>query len=256
MEILVCIKRVPFTGAKIVLSEDEQSIDTRNLGFTISPHEECAVEQAVKIIEEHGGNATVLTLGPIGAEEQLREAMAMGIDQAVLIETDGVDWGPMAVAEAITQQIRARQASGARYDVLFFGNESADSGGYQVGIRVAQALDLPCVTGIKDLEIRGNTAIAKHDSPEGWEIYEVALPAVFTVNEGINLPRYPSLRGKLQAKKKAIHKVKAHKPEDGLKKIKLKNPKKQETRAKVLGEGPEAIPAAMEILKEIGVLKP
>lgn len=78
MEIIVCVKRVPFTGARIVVTEDEQRIKTRNLGFTISPHEECAVEEAIQIIEKQGGNGTVLTLGPPEAEEQLREPWQWG----------------------------------------------------------------------------------------------------------------------------------------------------------------------------------
>src|SRR5215813_15193263 len=91
MNILVCVKRVPATGSKIVLTADSQDIDTRYLGFTISPHEECAVEEAVRLIEAHGGSSTVLTLGPEAATEQLRDALALGMDDALLLETDGAD---------------------------------------------------------------------------------------------------------------------------------------------------------------------
>ena len=82
MNVLVCVKRVPATAGKITLTADEQAIDTRYLGFTVSPHEECAVEEAVRIVEAHGGSSTVLTLGPEEATDQLREAMAVGIDRA------------------------------------------------------------------------------------------------------------------------------------------------------------------------------
>ena len=85
MNILVCVKRVPATAGKITLTADEQAIDTRYLGFTVSPHEECAVEEAVRIVEAHGGSSTVLTLGPEEATDQLREAMAVGIDRAILL---------------------------------------------------------------------------------------------------------------------------------------------------------------------------
>src|SRR4029079_3976478 len=87
MNILVCAKRVPMTGGTIVLTEDEQWIQTRHLGFTISPHEECGVEEAVRLIEANGGESAVLALGPPEAEEQLRDAMALGIDRAILLET-------------------------------------------------------------------------------------------------------------------------------------------------------------------------
>ncbi len=255
MEVLVCTKRVPETGAKIVLTEDEQEIETRNLGFAISPHEECGVEEAVRLVEKHGGNSTVLTLGPEAAIEQLRYAMSQGIGKAILLETDGSDWGPMATARAIVAAIKAQQAAGTAYEVLLFGNEAADTGGYQVGIRVGHALDLPCVTGIKSLEVENGTAIAKREISGGWEVFEVSLPAVFTVKEGINLPRYPSLPGRLKAKRKPIDQSTAQRQEDGLKKIRLKVPEEQSSGAEILGEGPTAAPKVVEILKKVGVIQ-
>ena len=139
MRILACIKRVPAPGARIVLSEDGRSIDTKLLSFTVSPHEECAVEEAVRIAEGSDGEVTVLTLGPSEAEEQLRSALAVGAHDAVLIPTDGSDWDPISTASAITSATRSLEADG-QFDLILFGNESADAGGYQVGIRVAHAL--------------------------------------------------------------------------------------------------------------------
>ncbi|MCA1552944.1 MAG: electron transfer flavoprotein subunit beta/FixA family protein, partial [Chloroflexi bacterium] len=195
MNILVCIKRVPATGGKITLTVDAQEIDTRFLGFTISPHEECALEEALRLVAAHGGSTSVLTLGPPEASEQLRDAMAMGIDAAIHLVTDGREWEPLATADAIASTI---QAESAPFDVLLFGNEAPDSGGYQVGVRVAHALDVPCVTGVKALQIKNGVATVKRESAGAWEIFEVALPAVFSVKEGINLPRYPSLPGRLK----------------------------------------------------------
>ena len=108
MNVLVCVKRVPLTGGKIVLTGDERAIETRHLGFTISPHEECGVEEAVRIVEAHGGSTTVMTLGPAEAEEQLRDAMAIGADRAILLETDGSDWDPEATAAALVDAIDGR----------------------------------------------------------------------------------------------------------------------------------------------------
>lgn len=112
MNVLVCVKRVPQTGGRIVLTADGQEIDTKFLGFTISPHEECGVEEAVRITEAGGGESTVLTLGSAAAEEQLRDAMALGIDRAVLLETDGSEWDPFSTAAAIADAIRAQEAAG------------------------------------------------------------------------------------------------------------------------------------------------
>ncbi len=101
MNVLVCVKRVPLTGGKIVLTGDERAIETRHLGFTISPHEECGVEEAVRIVEAHGCSTTVLTLGPPEAEEQLRDQLAIGADRAIHLVTDGLDWDPESTAAAL-----------------------------------------------------------------------------------------------------------------------------------------------------------
>src|SRR3982074_3961766 len=111
MNVLVCIKRVPATAGQITLTADGQEIDTRYLGFTVSPHEECAVEEAVQLTEKHGGSSTVLTLGPEAAIDQLRDAMALGIERAVLLETDGREWDPRATAAATVEASKAERAS-------------------------------------------------------------------------------------------------------------------------------------------------
>src|SRR5919204_6838068 len=185
MNVLVAVKRVPATAGMITLTPDAQDIDTRYLGFTVSPHEECAVEEAVRIIEKHGGSSTVLTLGPDVAIDQLRDAMALGIDRAILLETDGRDWDPVATSGAIVEAIEAERAAGRTYDIVMFGNESADSAGYQVGVRVSEALDLPCVAGIKALDVSDGKAQVRRQTESGWERAEVPLPAVLTVKEGI-----------------------------------------------------------------------
>ena len=151
MRILVCVKRVPLTGGRMVLTDDERALQTRHLGFTISPHEECGVEQAVRLVEEHGGDVTVLTLGPAEAEEQVRDQLAVGGDRGIVLVTDDEEWDPQATTGAILDAIEAERANGGGHDLIIFGNESADSGNYQVAIRVAHALGLPVVTGLKGL---------------------------------------------------------------------------------------------------------
>lgn len=255
MNVLVCVKRVPVPGAKMVLTEDEQRIDTRNLGFAVSPHEECAVEEAIRLVETHDGSSTVLTLGPEAATEQLRDALALGVNRAVLLETDGADWDPIATSRAIAEAVRHQRDAGFDFDVLLFGNEAADTGGYQVGIRVAHALDLPCVTGIKALEIDNGTATAKRQSSAGWEIFEISLPAVFTVKEGINLPRYPSMPGRLRAKKAEIERLQPQQEKGGPEKVRLMAPEEQESQVEVLGQGTDAVPKVIDILVELGMLQ-
>ena len=251
MDVLVCVKRVPVTGGRISLTDDEQEIDTRYLGFTVSPHEECAVEEAVRLVETHGGSSTVLTLGPAVAEEQLRDAMAMGANRAVLIEAESPEWDGGATAAAIA---RAIEDAGVDYDLLLFGNESADAGGYQVGIRVAHLLDLPCVTGVKHLEIWDGTTVARREGPGGFEIYEVPLPAVITVKEGINLPRYPSIPGRLRAKKAPVERLHLDAPQPGLEKVRLRLPQGRDKQVEILGDGAAGVERAVEVLRQIGVM--
>jgi electron transfer flavoprotein beta subunit len=254
VNVLVCVKRVPAAAGKITLTADEQEVDTRYLAFTVSPHEECAAEEAVRLVAAHGGQSTVLTLGPEAAVEQLRDAMALGIDAALLLETDGREWEPMATAAAIAEAVRAKRAAGVEFDLLLFGNEAADSGDYQVGIRVAHALDLPCVTGVKGIEVRDRRVVAKREAAGGWELFEVPLPAVLTVKEGLNLPRYPSLPGRLRAKKKAIERMRPERRGGGLEKVRLKAPRERGSRVEVLGRGPDAAPRAVEILRGLGLV--
>jgi electron transfer flavoprotein beta subunit len=254
VNLIVCVKRVPAAAGKMTLTPDEQEIDTRHLAFTISPHEECGVEEAVRLVAAHGGSSTVLTLGPEAAIEQLRDAMALGIERAVLLETDGGEWDPMATAAAIVDGVRAQRAAGIEFDLLLFGNEAADSGDYQVGVRVAHALDLPCVTGVKALEVRDGRLTARREAAGGWELFEVPLPAVVTVREGLNLPRYPSLPGRLRAKKKAIERVRPERQGGGLEKVRLRLPPERGSHVEILGRGAEAAPRVVEVLRGLGLL--
>jgi electron transfer flavoprotein beta subunit len=254
MNILVCVKRVPATGGRILLTPDGLDIDTRYLGFTVSPHEECAVEEAVRIVEAQGGSSTVLTLGPEVASDQLRDAMAIGIDKAVLLETDGTDWDPIATAGAIVDAIRALEADDEQFDLIMFGNEAADTGDFQVGIRVATALGRPVVTGIKAIAAADGRVEARREASGGWEVFELPLPAVLAVKEGLNLPRYPSVPGRLRAKKKEIVRMTPEKRPGGPTKERLRLPQAEESTVEVIGRGADAAPAVVELLVRLGVM--
>jgi electron transfer flavoprotein beta subunit len=251
LNVHVCVKRVPETGARITLTPDAQAIDTTLLGFTISPHEECAVEEALRITEQHGGSTTVLTLGPPAASEQLRNALAMGIGAAVLLETDGDDWNPEETAAALAEAIRSRPEP---FDLLLFGNEAADSGDYQVGVRVAYTLGLPCVTGIKGIAIEEGRLAARREAGGGWEIFELPLPAVATVKEGINLPRYASLPGRLRAKKTPIERIEPQRRASGLETIRLVVPPEHQSHVEILGGAADEAPRVVEILRDLGLV--
>ncbi|WP_129669320.1 electron transfer flavoprotein subunit beta/FixA family protein [Phytoactinopolyspora endophytica] len=277
MEVLVCVKRVPASGGTPQLTDDGQRVDTRNLAFTVGPHEECAVEEAIRLVAEHGGAVTVLSVGPAEADEQLRYAISMGADRGVLVETGADELDPQATAAAITGAVRRLEAERAPFDLILFGNESPDAGNYQVGVRVACALGLPIVGGIKGIDIDDGARHARlrRDVPAGVEVYEVSLPAAAAVKEGLNLPRYPSMRGRLRARKAELDELSARLPDagagtgagdidtvpseiaigrGGLRKMRLRQPEEKRTETVVLGRGPEAAPAIVDILEELDMV--
>ena len=254
MRVLATIKRVPITGGRIVLTEDSRAIDTRHLGFTMSPHEECGVEEAVRMIEANKGDSVVLTLGPPEAVEQLRDAMALGVDRAIHLQTDGQEWDGEATAAAVVDAIRADEAASGPFDLIFFGNESADSGGFQVGLRVARAIGRPCVTGLKGVAVQGGSARCEQEVEGGRDVYLVPMPAVLSVKEGLNLPRYPSVPGRMRAGRKPVSTSTPSRPPARLELVRFVVPPGQGRGAEVLGSGVSAAPAVVEMMRKIGVL--
>ena len=261
MRVLVCVKRVPAPGARINITDDGQDVDSAHLGFTVSPHEECGIEEAVQLVERHGGEATVLTLGGAESEEQLRYAASLGVQKAVLVSTDGAPWDPQRTATAIASAITSLEEADGPFDLVLFGNESADSGGFQVGVRVAMKLDRPIVNAIKgiDLDVEAGSVTARREIDGGREIYELPTPAVLGVKEGLNLPRYPTMRGRLASKKVEVVVVDAASideaaDEGGQSRVSLVQPPEMVSNTVTLGEGPDAAPAIVDLLDELGVL--
>jgi electron transfer flavoprotein beta subunit len=250
-DVLVCVKRAPDTGGDVTLTADGQSVDARGLGFTISAHESCAVELAVRIVAEDGGSVTVLTLGTDDAVEQLRSALGVGATAAVLIETDDPGaFGPADVAREI-----AAVVEDGSYDLVLLGNDAADTGDFQVGIRLAHLLGRPVVNGARTVEVTGGTATAKVAGPDGVETYALPLPAVVTVLEGGVEPRYPSITGRMKAKKAKIEVVAPRSEPRGSGRVRLTLPPAQPSTVEVLGEGPDAAPAVVDLLQRLGVMR-
>jgi electron transfer flavoprotein beta subunit len=258
LRILVCVKRVPAPGARITLTADHSAIDVKNLGFTTSPHEECAVEEAIRLVEKHGGDATVLTLGPAESEEQLRYAVSVGVTKAVHLShpslVDQADWDPQATAAALADVIASMEAADGAFDLILFGNESADSGGFQVGVRVARRLGRPIVNGIKAIEVGEATVVAQRESTSGFEVYNLPLPAVLGVKEGLNLPRYPTLPGRLKSKKAEIVAHTVEPVAGGLITENFDNAAEVVVQTTMLGTGAESAPAIVDLIERLGLL--
>ena len=253
MDIAVCIKRVPLSPGRWTLTADGTAIDTSGsaMGWTLSPHEECATEAAVQLVEANGGSVTAISLGTSESQEQIRELMAVGVDRGILLETDGAEWDPQATASAIVDSMKA---DGTAFDMVILGTESADTGDYQVGVRIAHALGWPIVTNVKGLSVSNGVARCERVAGAEREVYEVALPAVISVKDGLNIPRYPSVPGRIKARKKPIDTINPAHPGQRIEKKSLALPPQEVGTAEVIGTGPDAAPKVVEILKEIGVL--
>ncbi|CAN5135673.1 electron transfer flavoprotein subunit beta/FixA family protein [soil metagenome] len=254
--VLVCIKRVPDTGGEITLTEDQMSVDDRHLGHTVSTHEECAVELAVQTAKATDGEVTVLTVGSGDSVEQLRDALAVGCTGAVLVEAETASYGPAEVAAAIAGVVRAHTAVGTTYDLVLLGNDAADSGDFQVGVRLGYELGRPVVAGISTVEVVGDRVIARGDGPDGGtEIYELDLPAVVTVMEGGVEPRYPTIPGRMKAKRASIETLPSAVEPAKLARVRLKLPAQQASEVSILGEGAAAAPAVVDLLESLGLAR-
>lgn len=199
MNIAVCLKQTFDTEAKITLNGSGM-IDGSGINLIINPYDEFAVEEALKLKEKFGGEVTVISMGNERVQEALRTALAMGCDQAVLIndpEMENPD-------EWVRAEVLAKAVSQIPYDIILTGRIAVDDGSGQVAVRMAEALNIPSVSCILSLEIEGNKAVAVRETDGGTESIEVTLPALLTAQKGLNVPRYPTMMGIMKAKKKEI----------------------------------------------------
>src|SRR5690625_867547 len=202
MNIYVLLKKTFDTEDKIEIVDGE--IDDDGAEFIINPYDEYAVEEAIVQRDEHGGEVTVVTIGDEDSEKQLRTALAMGADKAVLINTEfDLDEGD----QYTTEKILEAYFSDKDPDLILAGNVAIDEASGQVGPRLATQLDIPYVTTIVDLEIDGDTVSIDKDVEGDVEKIETSLPLLVTCQQGLNEPRYPSLPGIMQARQKPLEEL-------------------------------------------------
>ncbi|AST92789.1 MULTISPECIES: electron transfer flavoprotein subunit beta/FixA family protein [Sutcliffiella] len=199
MNIFVLLKRTFDTEEKITVSNG--AINEDGAEFIINPYDEYAVEEAIQLRDAHGGEVTVVTVGTEEAEKELRTALAMGADKAVLIniEDDVENGDQFTTAKIIAEFLKEKEV-----DIILGGNVAIDGGSGQVGPRVAELLNIPYVTTITKLEIDGGKVTIVRDVEGDSEIIETSLPLLVTAQQGLNDPRYPSLPGIMKAKKKPL----------------------------------------------------
>lgn len=197
MNVFVLMKQTLDTEEKI--SMENGTVSEEDVKFVINPYDEYAVEEAIQVRDEHDGRVTVVSVGPERTAEALRTALAMGADEAVLIEEDS-EWDEYVRARLLADYVTQHDA-----DLILGGHFSVDNGAGQTAIRVAHLLQRPHVGAVTKLQIRDRTAQVERDAEGDVEKLSTPLPAVFTAQQGLNEPRYPSLPGIMKAKKKPLH---------------------------------------------------
>jgi electron transfer flavoprotein beta subunit len=202
MNIFVLMKRTFDTEEKIVINNGQVSEDGAE--FIINPYDEYAIEEAIQVRDQHGGEITVVTVGNEDAEKELRTALAMGCDKAVLInvEDDVEESDQYTTAKILAEYLKDKNP-----DLILAGNVAIDGGSGQVGPRVAELLGIPYVTTITKLDIDGGKVTIVRDVEGDEEIIETSLPLLVTAQQGLNEPRYPSLPGIMKAKKKPLEEL-------------------------------------------------
>ena len=200
MNIVVCVKQVPDTGMERKLKPDDSTLDREGVDGLINELDEYAIEEALLIAEAHGGEVTILSMGPQKAAESIRKALSMGCDQAVHVLDEGLA-GSDALA---TSQVIAQALSRIGFDLVILGSESTDARMGVLAAMLSERLGVPQMSLAGKVEIDGPAISIRRQTDYGYDKVEAALPAVVSVVEKINEPRYPSFKGIMAAKKKPV----------------------------------------------------
>ncbi|HEX6135028.1 MAG TPA: electron transfer flavoprotein subunit beta/FixA family protein [Longimicrobiales bacterium] len=244
MKIVVCIKRVPDTEARIRIASGGREIDPAGIKFVISPYDEFALETALRLKEAQGsGEVVAVTVGESTSGEQLRSALAMGADAAVLLKGK-TSFDGLATAHALAAEMREQNA-----DLVLLGMKAVDYDQQQVGPMLAELLDRPCITIAASVAVEGATVVCHREIEGGVEVVEAPLPAVVTITKGDFEPRYPSLKGIMAAKKKPLAEKDAHAAPSRIEVRELLAPPDRPP-GRVVGEGVDAVPELVRLLRE------
>lgn len=243
MKLAACINHVPDTAAKINIAADGKNIDKTGVTYIISPYDEFAIEECLRLKEKNGGDVTVISLGGDAHKETLRKALAMGVDKGVLLKDTGVR-DSFGVARALADYLKELSP-----DVVFFGKQSVDYDDGAVGVMVAEMLGLPSVSVVVKLDIANGRATTEREIEGGREIVETTLPAVFTAQKGLNEPRYPSLKGIMGAKSKPIEERPVSAVAGKTKLIQMQKPPAKPA-GRIIGTDVSAVPELVRLLHE------
>jgi len=245
MKIAVCIKRVADSETRVKVAADGKSLDDAGVKFILNPYDEFAVEEALQRKEKSGaGEVVVLCLGPAAAQETIRTTLAMGADRGILLQTDRIPADGLVSAQALASELKS-----GGFDVILFGKMAIDDYNHQVGPMVAELLDLSCVTAVAHLDLSDGRGTAEREIEGGVEVVEFTLPAVLTVDKGLNEPRLPALKGIMAAKKKPLEVKPVTLGAGGIEVVAMTPPPERKA-GKIVGEGPAAVPRLVQLLRE------
>jgi electron transfer flavoprotein beta subunit len=244
VNIAVCVKQVPDTEARIKINEDKKSIDESEINFILNPYDEFAVEEALKLKDEHECEVTIISLGPDRITSSMRSALAMGATKAIHIKTDSFPVDPIVTAHALAHVLKE-----GNYDIIFLGKQAIDDDNQQMGPILGELLELPAINVITKLDVQSYMVVAERQIEGGVEKTEAKFPVILTAQRGLNEPRYASLKGIMAAKKIQIEEKSISLDEDKIEIVEFSYPP-QKPEGKIVGEGPEAVPELIRLLKE------
>jgi len=246
MKIVVCVKQVPDTETKVVIGGDGVSIDAAEVKYVMNPYDEYAVEEALKIKEAAGeGEVIVLSLGGEDAQPTMRTAMAMGADSGILLKAENAALADgLSIAKALTEEIKELAP-----DLIMAGKMAIDGYGYQVGTILGELLDLPVLPAAKSLVLAEGLATIEREIEGGKETVQAKLPCVITAEKGLNEPRYPALKGIMQAKRKPLEIKEVSLADTGVEILEMSYPPKKPA-GRIVGESPAAAAELIKLLRD------
>jgi electron transfer flavoprotein beta subunit len=243
MKIAVCVSQVPDTTTKVRIGNDGKTIDPKEVTLIINPYDEFAVEEALKLKEKQGGETVTISVGKDGMKETIRKAFAMGIDKGILIKTDEA-MDSLSIAKNLAPVLKELNP-----DLIFFGKQSIDYDDSQVGTLTAELLGLPSISVVVELKIDGKKITAEREIEGGKEIVEASMPAVICAQKGLNNPRYPNLKGIMQAKTKPIEEKQPSYSGNRTEVLSMKLPPPK-SKGKIVGSDATAISELVRLLRE------
>jgi electron transfer flavoprotein beta subunit len=244
MNSVVCLKRVPDTTAEIKVAADGKSIDTAGIEMIINPYDEYALESALRLRESTGGEVVVLSIGPPDSTKEIRTALAMGADRAILLSPPAPPGDSLSTARALVAAL-----ADLEYDVLFFGARAVDSDNFQTGSMVSEILGLPLVSEVVELTAEKGRILVTREERGGHATIGLPTPCGVTFQKGLHDPRYATLPGIMKSKKKPLEQRDIEVTDSRIEVLSLDPPAARPT-GKIVGEGPDAVPELFRLLRE------